>query len=350
MAYQPAAGVHRCTYPQSHRTARTIRTELESVASNRAACTSCYLDTLEEMSHESDDHHQALARTSELSDGSVYFFLAHSELDGQGSISQYRYVGPTDDDHVLDTDPLTVASMQQLVKLDERHPSDICFLPEVDGLDAGYLFVIEEFDNRWVSVYRWDPSEGLALQGRVSQGFPADGPNLLFLDRVGHRYYLGVASTHWGWGALLSAEQTDLFPNCTRGAMDVSAFRPTAEQSMFPFPLTDAPSQCKLIRDAADDWYLMAYRSDPEGDEHGEDLVDVYGVTFEPFSISYRLFTVHITLRPGDTGFASTGTHHVERSGRLLVASSYRWSKDEGPGESSYVSRVDECPSSVTPD
>ena len=71
-------------------------------------------------------------------------------------------------------------------------------------------------------------------------------------------------------------------------------------------------------------------------------------MTFEPFSISYRLFSTHITFKPGDTSFASTGTHHVERSGRLLLASSYRWSKDEGPGASSYVSRVDECPSAET--
>ena len=39
------------------------------------------------------------------------------------------------------------------------------------------------------------------------------------------------------------------------------------------------------------------------------------------------------------------GTHHVEPSGRLLLGSSYRWAKDEGPGDSGYVSRVDECPS-----
>jgi hypothetical protein len=55
---------------------------------------------------------------------------------------------------------------------------------------------------------------------------------------------------------------------------------------------------------------------------------------------------VHLTFKPGDTGFASTGTHHVEPSGRLLVSSSYRWSKNELPGEAGYVSRVDELPSS----
>ncbi len=52
-------------------------------------------------------------------------------------------------------------------------------------------------------------------------------------------------------------------------------------------------------------------------DEHSADYVDVYGA----------------------------GTHYVEPSGRLLISSSYRWSEDEGPGSSSYVSRVDECPS-----
>jgi hypothetical protein len=335
-----------CSYPQSCATARDIRTELEAAAANHAQCARFYLDTLEEMSHESDDHHQALARTHRLSDGSVYFFLAHSELDGQGSLSHYRYAGPTDQDHIVETDPLTVASLEQLLKIDERHPSDICFLADVDNLDAGYLFAIEEFDNRFVTVYRWAPFQGLDLQGRIWQGFPAEGPNLLLVDRVGQQYYLGIASTHWGWGALLSARATELFPICKRGAMDVSAFRPAAHQSMFPFPLTDSPSQCKLIRDATGDWYLLAFRSDPEGDPHGTDYVDVHGVTFEPFSISYRLFSVHITFKPGDTGFASTGTHHVERSGRLLLSSSYRWSKDEGPGASSYVSRVDECASS----
>jgi hypothetical protein len=71
----------------------------------------------------------------------------------------------------------------------------------------------------------------------------------------------------------------------------------------------------------------------------------VYGVRFSPFAISYLLYSVHVVFRPGDTGFASTGTHYVENTGRLLLSSSYRWAEDEGPGSSSYVSRVDECAS-----
>jgi hypothetical protein len=129
------------------------------------------------------------------------------------------------------------------------------------------------------------------------------------------------------------------------GFMNVSAFRPVTPESLFPFPVIDGASQNKLIRDATGTWYLLGFRSKPPDDPNGTDYVDVYRVEFSPFVISYRLFKVHISFRAGDTGFASTGTHYVEKSGRLLVSSSYRWAKDEGPGNSGFVSRVDECPS-----
>ena len=105
-------------------------------------------------------------------------------------------------------------------------------------------------------------------------------------------------------------------------------------------------SQVKLIRDGEGAWYLLGFRSDPDDDPNGTDYVDVYGVSFHPFAITPRLYSTHVIFNAGDTGFASTGTHHVEQSGRLLLSSSYAWAKDEGPGNSSYVSRVDECPSS----
>jgi hypothetical protein len=343
----------RCQYPQSHATAREIRAELNAVATNARGCTSCYLDTIERMSDiPGEGHHQAIARTPRLSDGSITFFLAHSEPigigipppRGQGILSEYRYAGPTDAEHILDTDPLTVAPLRTLVDIEERHPADICFLPEVDGRDAGYLFVTEESDTRLVSVYRWDPSGGLVLHDLLDQGFPVPGPNLLFLDRVGRDYYLGVASYHWGWGALLTARDTDLFPTCEQGAMDVSALRP-ARGHMFPFPVPEGTTQTKLVRDANDDWYLLGYRGDPVDDTGADDYIDVYAVSFEPFSISRRLWSVHITLKGGETSFATDGTHHVEPSGRLLLSSSYRWARDEGPGDSDYVSRIDECPS-----
>jgi hypothetical protein len=76
---------------------------------------------------EGEDHHQALARSHKLSDGSVYFFLTQSEVgEGEhGSLSSYWFGGPTDADHVLTTHPPTVSPMQQIVMLNERHPSDI---------------------------------------------------------------------------------------------------------------------------------------------------------------------------------------------------------------------------------
>jgi hypothetical protein len=123
-----------CDYPQSHATKRDIWTELHGVAEHHARCSSFYLDTVEGMSNdilstEGEDHHQGLARTHKLSDGSIYFFLSHSELDDgdKGSLSQYRYDGPTHDEHVLQTSPTTVAPMKQNLLVEEQHPSDCAF-------------------------------------------------------------------------------------------------------------------------------------------------------------------------------------------------------------------------------
>jgi hypothetical protein len=198
------------------------------------------------------------------------------------------------------------------------------------------------FDGHVVSIYRWDPAEGLVSLGPVLQGFPAGGPNFLFVDRVDNLFYLGIASDNWGWGQLLCARDYVLFPGCTKGSLDVSAFTPAG---MFPYPMHDA-SQNKLVRDSEGTWYLLVFRSEPDDDQNGTDYVDVYGVTFAPFCITPMLFSTHVSFNPGNTGFANTGTHHVEPSGRLLISSSYRWAEDEGPGSSSFVSRIDECPSS----
>ena len=99
----------------------------------------------------------------------------------KGSLSSYRFAGPTVGDHVLTTDPLTVAPMQQVVMLNERHPSDVVFLPDVDHLDSGYVFITQEFDRHVVTCFRWDPAGGMVSLGEVAQGFPAGGPNFLFL-------------------------------------------------------------------------------------------------------------------------------------------------------------------------
>jgi|KBSMisStandDraft_5_1062788.scaffolds.fasta_scaffold33659_3 hypothetical protein len=338
-----------CIYPGSYALDRPIFDVLNAVAANRGNCSRFYLDTVESMSNagihiHDQEHHQGLARSHTLSDGSVTWFLSHAETDDQGSISWYRYAGPLDSEHILETNPLTVAAKKQLLFLDEHHPSDICFLPDVNHLDAGYLFVTEEFDMHRLSIYRWDPSTGLVLHGYLPQGFPDQGPQFVFIDRVDDAYYLGVASEHWGWVALFTATCAELFPKCAKGELNIDAFQPTCPGGMFPFPSLGGPSQIKLVRDSTAQWYLLAFRADPNDDPHGDDYVDVYQVRFNPFMISSKLASIHVSFPHGDTGFANTGTHLVEESGRLLLSSSYRWAKDEGPDNSGYVSRVDECP------
>jgi hypothetical protein len=115
--------------------------------------------------------------------------------------------------------------MEELLRLDEPHPSDIAFLRDVNDLDSGYLFVAKEFDKRRVSVYRWAPGNEFALQGQIFQGFPSSlpgdpesprGPNFLFIDRVGDTYYLGVASSHWGWGNCCPPARTVFSPGVGR--------------------------------------------------------------------------------------------------------------------------------------
>src|ERR1051325_4827530 len=318
-----------CGYPQSCRTRYDIRTELARLAANSGACASFYLDTVEGMSNdifstEGHDHHQGLARTHRLSDGSIYFFLSHSETNpgDKGSISQYRYGGPTDAAHVVTTSSLTVAPMEQLLPLTEQHPSDITFLPEVNGLDAGYLFVTEEYVIHDLAIYRWAPGGPFALQGRVT-GFPTSGPtgpNFVFVDNFDGVYYLGVAGLNWGWVRLFSAHALDLFPHCVKGAMNVAAFAAVGD---FPFHLADGPCQCKLVRDAPGVWSLLAFHSEPNDSENGTDYVDISPVSPPPnFAIRARTDKVHVSFRPGDTSFASTGTHYVEPSGGWLWSSS----------------------------
>jgi hypothetical protein len=129
--------------------------------------------------------------------------------------------------------------------------------------------------------------------------------------------------------------------------IDLTAFRPAAPESVFIVPSLDGASQAKLIREVTGQWFLLGFRSDAPDDPQGTDYVDAYRVRFTPtFAISPRVLSRHVSFLPGDTGFASTGTHHVDETGRLLLLSSWRWSDDVGPGDASYVSRVDELASS----
>jgi hypothetical protein len=128
--------------------------------------------------------------------------LVHSDGDsGKGILSQYRYSGPLDQEHVLETSPLTVAPMKQLLRLDERHPSDIAFLPDVNDLDAGYLFVAKEYDKRRVTVYRWEPGQDFVLQGQIFRGF------LLFFLETPIRQAAQLSVHRQGRGQLLPGDR-----------------------------------------------------------------------------------------------------------------------------------------------
>jgi hypothetical protein len=254
---------------------------------------------------------------------------------------QFRYDGLLDGSHIVQTTPRTVAPLEQLLSLDERHPSDLLFLPEVNHADAGYIFLTEEYDQRQLVVYHWEPGSHFKKLGSVVEKFPEKGPAFVFLDLVDGVYFLGAAGVE-GYCILFAANQGDLFPSCRSGEMNLSAF---VRKGIFNFPAT-GQSQVKLIQDSTGQRLLLSFRSDPNDDPNGDDYVDVYGVEFAPFSISPLIFRTHVFFPSGDTGFANTGTHFVEPSGRLLLSSSYRNAVEEGPGSSSYVSRVDECPSS----
>ncbi len=359
------ANVGPCEYPQSNATARSLADELDGLVANRDLCTRFYLDTKREhrnpgwdwgpidLRTEGLDHHQGLARTHRLTDGSIYFFLTHSEMDPgeQGQLMQFRYAGPVDASHVVETSPITVAGLTQQLYLSEQHPCDVCFLPDVNNADAGYLFIAEPNNTRSVAVYAWAAGEDVSFVGSIQPDFSDDGPQWVFIDRVDDLYFLGIATN--GQGRLFTAAPFKLFPDCRVGGLDIDAFLPATPDSSFVMPAMDGASQVKLVRDSTNSWFLLGFRSEPDDDPNGDDYIDVYPVqfppTFETFAIQPRLESSrHVVLKPGDTGFASTGTHFVDDAGTLLVASSFRWSEEIGPGDSGYVSRVDEIPSNTT--
>jgi hypothetical protein len=88
--------------------------EIAAIAVNRPLAASLYLDTKEEHSRpwpfEGKDHHQGLTRTHRLQDGSVYFFLTHSEVGPgeQGQLMQFRYDGPLQGEHIAASDLATM--------------------------------------------------------------------------------------------------------------------------------------------------------------------------------------------------------------------------------------------------
>ena len=371
------------SFPAWHTTARQIVEEVSAVEEHQSTCASIYLDTLEGQSRplgifEGLDHHQGIARTHLLTDGSVFFFLAHSEMGfgEHGNLMQFRYPGPVDGEHLQTTQPLVVAPLAQLLDTISQHPCDMAFLPEVNGTDAGYLFVAEQTPiwaetpngpvnagtTGWLGVYRWSAREPFQPLGTLDidpsglNGLSGP-PNYVFLDRFDDTYILGVVPMYnsengeIGHVDLFTATADELFPEPGPGFMRLHAFQ-RVPPDRIDFPVDSHACQVHAVKDVSGKHFVLAFRSEPPDKEQAVDFVDVHDLTFDqmktpPLEITGRITDepIHVTFRPSDTSFASTGTAYVEASGRLLLATSYRWSEDQGPGSSSYVSRVDECPS-----
>jgi hypothetical protein len=360
-------------------------------------CTSIYLDTQVGQScntpcdgtSESEDHHQGLARTQELSPdhgNAIDFFLAHSEINpstDRGGLMQFLYGGPVENEHVTGNGvvALLYPPDQSFVLDDEQHPSAIDFLPDMDDNDSGYLFVTKEFGlggptcgndcslsnpaacesctSHKVTVYYWEPDDYLQPIGDIVT--PLVKPSHVLIDRKDDYYYLIILDGTFNIGVPYRAYYADLFPGAKPGSMDLHAFQPLHYFSFNGF----LGSQAKLVRDS-DGWHVLAYTYTEDtgtGTANGDDYVSVRDITLGdavtlgdgPECPPYpgNPFTgepphppapecVHIILPAGETGFTNTGTHYVDRNGRLLISSSYRWSHNESDAYG-YVSRVDEC-------
>jgi hypothetical protein len=291
-----------------------------------------------------EDHHQGLARTQQLSDGSIYFFLSHSGVQGPGDtgrIMQFRYGGPVDDEHVTGQG-VTAPMEQRLLLDDETHPSAITFLPDVNHFDSGYLFVAKEYDAQKVTVYYWKPGSDLQPIGDIFAGLTK--PSHVVIDKVGDDYYLVVFDNTYKNGSPYRAFSADLFPSGTPGTMNVSAFQVLP---YFTFK-GDLGSQAQLIQDSTQSdssltRYLIVYNS-PDDSGFGDDYVHIRSIQLgDQVTLPQEtLSPIHFFFPEGGTSFTNTGTHWVDHSGRLLISSSERWAQDEGV-PFGWESRVDEC-------
>ena len=341
-------------YPQSTALRRLVFDELNAFAHN---CVSIFLDDtqgecggcfdggssccLGDVCCNEEDHHQGLARTPALSDGSIYFFLSHSGVQGVGDtgrLMQFRYDGTVDNGHVTQQGR-TAPMEERLLLADETHPSAITFLPDVNHFDGGYLFVAKEYDGQKVTVYYWQPHTDLKAIGDIYAGLTK--PSHVVIDKItADDYYLVVFDDSYKNGSPYRARAADLFPSGTPGAMNVSAFQPLP---YFKFD-GDLGSQAQLIRDSSNTWYLLAYNS-PDTSGFGDDSVHIRNIQFDGDAVTLAFETAFpkpIFFPAGGTSFTNSGTHYVDNNGRLLIASSERWAQEEGDPYG-WESRVDEC-------
>ncbi len=340
-------------YPQSTALRRTLTDELDAFANN---CVSIYLDTTEsECGCEEDcchvpflccngeNHHQGLARTPPLSDGSVYFFLSHSGVNDdsdRGKLMQFRYPPESvEDGHVTGAGVTAPMEQQPLIIPDEQHPSAITFLPDVNHSDAGYLFVAEEYDVKRVVVYFWQPGQDLQPIGDLTGATPK--PSHVLVDKVDDYYWVVILDDTNKVASAFKGYYRDVFPRSTPGGFNVFAFQPVQN---FSFSV-ELGSQAQLVRDGVGNWYVLGYYS-PDDDGMGQDYVEVFPIQFFDDGVAMggeiSWGPVPFFFPGGQTSFTNTGTHYVDHDGRLLISTSDRWSHDQG-GTYSWESRVDEC-------
>lgn len=340
-------------YPQSNALGRLVFDELNAFAHD---CVSIFLDDtqnecggcfdggssccLADVCCNEEDHHQGLARTQELSDGSIYFFLSHSGVQGVGDtgrLMQFRYGGSVDNEHVTGQG-VTAPMEERLLLADETHPSAIAFLTDVNHLDSGYLFVAKEYDGQKVTVYYWEPGSDLQAIGDIYAGLTK--PSHVLIDKVkDDYYYLVVLDNTFKNGSPYRAHAADLFPSSAKGGMNVSAF-----QALPYFKFTgDLGSQAQLIRDSAGTWFVLVYNS-PDDSGFGNDYVHIRNIQFDDVvTLAFETANpISFSFPAGGTSFTNTGTHYVDKNGRAIISSSERWAQDEG-NPYGWESRVDEC-------
>ena len=171
--------------------------------------------------------------------------------------------------------------------------------PEINGSDAGYLFVAEQTPiwagagtaiqkvgtAGWLGVYRWAAGEAMEPWGTFGQDQLSGPPNFVFLDRFADTFVLGVVPMYDGIVGrvdVFTADASELFPEPVPGYMDLGAFRPASGGQPADFPVDSRASQVHTVTDVTGQHYLLAFRGEPPDTEDADDFVDLHTVTFPP--------------------------------------------------------------------
>jgi hypothetical protein len=164
----------------------------------------------------------------------------------------------------------------------------MAFLPEINGADAGYLFVAEQTpiwaetptgpvvvgDTGWLGVYRWSAGEDFESWGTFGPDQLGGTPNFVFLDRFDDTYVLGVVPKYdpdKGRVDMFTADAHELFPQPVPGFMNLSAFQLASPDQPIAFPADNHACQVHIVIDVTGQHFLLAFRSDPPDKENADD-------------------------------------------------------------------------------